>query len=223
MHAMRLVGLFLAVFVAIPSIVAKAAEETVTIPLEEIWALNMPGTQNVYKLDPGKVSLEISNEELRKVSRVAAIKHVLTSRPRVGESVGPAFVVNGTGAEALKNAHAVILDEKSKADPRRVFPPNSELSIVLYAHCSGRYIWIRRIWRAGGMIRIQYSPMTHETAEATVHLALIPLGKLPEGVYRVKVQEMPTFDPEGSLIEGMSAPDQTVSRSFSFELKEADR
>jgi hypothetical protein len=164
---------------------SAAAKSPIEIPLKEVWALNMPGTQDVNKLDVRLDRPNLSNQELRKRSLVVGISWATRDR-KAGQSPGPGFVVSGNGAEALRNAHAVITNAEKKKKPDQIAPPDTELSIVFYAHTSGRYHWITQIERNGNDFVVTYQSTPHTTADVTNHFALIPVGKVDPQGYRTK-------------------------------------
>jgi hypothetical protein len=103
--------------VVVMALVGIAAEET--IPLDRIWALGMPGTKDLRSL----------NEKSKENPLLTGIEMALRVVPPVGKKAKPVFVVSGTGAEALKEAHGVIVDDKPTA---QTFPIGSNVSIVFF-------------------------------------------------------------------------------------------
>ena len=162
------------------------------IPLKSIWALSMPGTIDVQKLNP-KVDLsKLSRQEATKALPTRRIVSVLSRhRPKEGEQAGPAFVVEGVGEEALKNAEAVLT--KQRRDPPRYFPPDKELSLVFYAFSAYR-VHIESIDKEEKQIVVKYRRIPHLDMKMTTHFALIPIGKLSEGTKYIKIEQLPPED-----------------------------
>ncbi len=151
--------------------------ETVVIPLDQIWALDMPGTREVKELS-GSLVREIGDSTLGNLETGFVI----------GLKTRAAFAVLGTGVDALRAAHAVFMD---KNKPRKTFPEESNVSVVFYSTPSRRYVQLDRVERKGKVIHVHYRFVLHKTEDRTRHLALIPLGKLPSGKYRVKMIKEP--------------------------------
>ena len=167
------------------------------------------------KLDRPK----LSNQELRKLSLVEGIRYALSARIAEGQSPGPGFAVVGTGKDALNNAHAVITNAKKKRDPDRWLPANTDLSLVFYSHMTGRYIWIKRIERNANAFTIKYQAVPHSTANVTMHFALIPIGKLSPGNFRVKFEELRSEGAAEKAYAPLRDARRIVSDSFSFGVK----
>lgn len=161
------------------------------IPLKSVWALNMPGTIDVQKLDPEVELHKLSRQEAIKATPTLRIVSLLRHRPKEGEQAGPAFVVEGVGEEALKNAEAVLT--KRRRDPPRYFPPDKDLSVVFYAFSSYR-VRIESIDKEEKQIVVKYRLVPHNDAKMTTHFALIPIGKLSEGTKYIKIEQLPPED-----------------------------
>src|SRR5690606_10608158 len=93
----------------------SGAEE---IPLSEVWGYQIGRTRDVKELEPG-IDLKLLNrDEIFRQSKVQQIRRALnsSSRHRNEGDAGEAFVVSGTGAIALKKAHAVLVGGECRAD-----------------------------------------------------------------------------------------------------------
>lgn len=152
---------------------ANQENKSVTIPLDQIWAYRMPGTQDVEALDGLLVT-----ESRRAIG-------FLTPDNKQTRS---AFAVLGTELDALREAHSVFT---KKSRHRKTFPAGSDVSIVFFSAEFGRYVHIDLVERQDNVVRIHYRFVPHKTKERTKHLALIPLGKLAAGKYRVKMIRSP--------------------------------
>lgn len=148
------------------------------IPLNKIWALNMPGAKDITELDPrtrAKNSKYISN-----------IGRVLTIRSTEPEKAGPCFLVRGEGKVALENAAKILTGEEV---PKQTFPTDEELSLVFYSLAAPGYVHLKSVWQSDRHVEVRYQVVIHQSAEMTVHFALIPLGKPPAGQLSVKTFE----------------------------------
>jgi hypothetical protein len=171
LHSLALAVLGAAGAMAVPP---NDQPEAVTIRLDQIWAYNIPGTRDIEDLNPpSKLAFEI---------------RVAIGFPPKKKDANHGFAVQGEGFDALREAHAVFVEEKTRRD---TFSANSEISAVFFAHETRRYVHLHKVERQGNNINIYYRFIPHETEETTRHFALIPLGRLPIGNYRVKVIQSP--------------------------------
>ena len=185
------------------------------IPLDQIWAYDMPRTRDVRELEP-KANPTLSIEELTRRLDVWKILKVLKDRPSEGETAGSAFVVLGVGKEALKNAEAVFSSGK---DTRKVLPADTELSLVFYSYMCGRYVRLVSVERSPNQITVKYQFVAHQTENMSTHFALIPLGKLSAGTFQVKIEQLEPIDEQGRSVAPISNPQRLVCDSFSFDVQ----
>jgi len=185
------------------SAIASELEKTVEIPLKEIWAFRMPDTQDVMQLD---------NQRVRPL-----VEEIQTALRK--DSTGPGFVVSGTGVEALRKAHAVLTSDKWE-DPNQPVQAGEILTLVFYSRLSARFVWVNNVSRDGNTITVKYEAITHESRDLTMHFALIPLGQLPAGRYKVKLVELPTITPVGTAAKKVP---EIVCKPFSFDVLAARR
>jgi hypothetical protein len=176
----------------------NAQPKVQVIPLKEIWANRMPGTRNIRELDPVN-------------PLVLEIEKAIGFPPQDEAQRG--FAVEGAALEALRAAYAVFVDKKKPGD---TFPAGSEVAAVFFAHDTQPYVHIQKVERQGSRINIYYRFVFHETEETTRYIALVPLGKLPNGRYRVNVIRS-SMD-VGSRLQQVSDEVATriVCQSFSF-------
>lgn len=160
---------------------AAAADDVVKIPLDTIWAANMPGTRDVYELEKGTGS---RNHPAPLSDQIA---DALPFLPQ-GKTTGKGFAVAGTENEALRSANAVMA---KKQQPRQSFPSNASVWLVFYSHSLNEYVHLDSVERRDKIIKVAYRFVPHETKQMTAHFALIPLGKLPVGKYRVDYVRLP--------------------------------
>jgi hypothetical protein len=185
-----------------PSSESKQSERI--IPLADIWGFRMPGTHELRKTEDAEIA-----------QLVQAIQRAL---PTVGAKTiqaAPGCAVLGTGKEALRAARAVIAEGKK---PGETFPAGSDISLVFFSYKFGSYVHFKRVTQRDRDITIEYTIVPHACKEMTCHFALIPLLNCAEGVYRVKVEQLPV-DSNSEI--GLKRVDDDMSRkvvcgSFSF-------
>lgn len=204
---------FLVAFVYCCSV--SVAEEAEEIPLSEVWALQMPGTQDVRELEPPKVRTKHD-------SLVNQIRKQLTKGRAKDELAGQAFVVQGHGHTALVNAHDILVNHKK---PKESFKAGSQLSLVFYTYSSSRYVHLSKVQVSAGSIDVHYKFVPHRTKEMTSHFALMPLGEVPAGKYKVKLARVPL---ENMFVHsGFKPVDEhyirrVICQSTMFEVKEKE-
>ena len=175
----------LAVFVGL-LISAVQAEE---IPLKSIWALDMPGTQDIRKLEPvdPDPKREMERFSLDEAIRSQLIKLVCLplNKPEAERPSPPsAFIVQGEGIDALRAVHAVIVKE-DKAPAIKAAQP---ASLVFFSCSSGGRLLFDSIKVVDREVVVRFHYKRTEKKEPGPQLALIPLGKLDAGKYRVKYE-----------------------------------
>lgn len=190
------------------------------IPLDDIWAYDMPDTKDVRELEP-KLPVDTPREDIFKLSTIQKIREFLCTRLPEGRKAGTAFVVEGVDKDALQKAHEVFVmraskERRPKREPGVIVSPETDLSLVFFSHYTGRYVRIESVEREGNQVTIKYRFVAHNTADATDHFAIIPIGQFEEGVGRVKVEQLPPIDREGKPVEPVVDPLRIVSDSFSF-------
>lgn len=159
-----------------PPVETKNAD-TVTIPLDQIWAYDMPGTSDLES---------IKND--RSLVQVQDIRLAMSKAPLQGKDANSGFAVIGSGFDSLREAHAVLVDGRK---PRQTFPQGSDVSVVFFSHQFGQYVHLHKVERRGDVVEIQYQFVPHKSKELTEHFALIPLGRLDAGTMRVEIVQSP--------------------------------
>lgn len=192
---------------------ALASEpKTVTIPLDQIWAWEMPGTRDIGQLEPNKPAKVECGPLVGEIRQALSASRVRGTEPRAG------FAVVGTGLDALREAHAVLVEKKQ---PRDSFPVGSEITVVFFSYQAGSYVHLRHVEQRGNVVEIEYRFVPHETCEVTEHLALVPLGKLPVGDVSVRIVLSPIGEPSlgpDFLRECIEWGRRVVCRPFSFSV-----
>jgi hypothetical protein len=191
---------------------ADAPNERGRTPRKQIWAFDMPGALDVRELE----------SDTRKAGQSAPLTSGILqalSKNKPGQKAQAAFAVLGAGAEALKQAHAVLADGKK---PRASFPADSKVSVVFFSYSFSYYVHLRKIEQEPGKVVITYRFGPHRTKEMTSHFALIPLDKQPPGEVKVEFVRAP-IDPQlkvGWFKEPPPTTDaQIVSQPFSFTVE----
>ena len=187
----------------------KADHPSQTIPLKQVWAWQMPGTQDVRKLEP-------KSQRLRHDSVVKQFRRILSRGLPKEELAGPGFVVVGDGEVALKNALGVMVSGKPL---RETFSAGEELSVVFFTYSSGQYVHLKNVVRYDQRIELSYELVPHRTKELSEHFALVSLGKLSPGKYDVQVVRMPLaqeYAEAGFKPAPQEYVDRIVCQSFSF-------
>jgi len=222
MIGFRLIGLFAAGLLWLTAGMgyAYAAEsdeksskaETVVIPLDQIWAYDMPGTRDILTLDREQVPQRPLG------NRVGGPSSFISHEGK--KVAGPGFAVLGTGMEAWFATHEKLPEGQKYPES---FPFGSEISVVFFSHGAGSYVHLHRVERQGNVITIRYRFVPHLTRNLSSHFALIPIGKLPAGKVRVEIIRSPI---EKRIAEGgsqsVSVEDerQIICKSFSFSITE---
>lgn len=187
------------------------------IPLNSIWGLNIPGTQDVRKLDPPRKSQPISADEFIRTSLVEQIKHSLDNNhsPKQGEKAGRAFVVMGTGLEALREAQKVLAGDAKRIDE---VPANKEITLVVYKYNSGRAMRLDGVDQQGNKLAVRYHLKTYDMLQSFASFALIPIGKLEPGKVEVAVEHGIDEGPSdlNERHDKRAPAERIVSRSFDF-------
>ena len=107
-------GAFL-LFVSPSQAETENESQTQTIPLSSVWAYEMPGTRNVKVLEPetfGDASRALSGEEKSRRLHDSMITKIRESLHAKG-SIGPCFVVIGSGEDALKQAYQAFVEKRN--------------------------------------------------------------------------------------------------------------
>lgn len=196
------------VFAMLFSSTASAEE----IPLKDVWGFRMPGTRPLREgLPPGKAPESLLIREIVPALRIPA-----------KQDPGEGFAVKGEGIDALQEAHAVVL---KKQKPQTEFSDDADTSIVFFTRPAAVYVHLDRVERKGDEVTISYHFVQHLEKITSCHIALIPLGKLPPGTFKVDLVRLPD-----AFASTFSAPNlakdfesRVVCKSFEFKVKASDR
>lgn len=198
---------------------------TITIPLDQIWGCNILGTRDVRELDPQRDGRTLTKRQLIEGSDVLQIERILVNRPQHSENHRkPAFVVKGTGREALVNAKAELVRRSefgAGAEQKRTLavPADADISLVFFTYAIGDSVKLVSVGRNEKNCTVKYQLIPRMTMDVRVHLALIPLGRFSEGLVSVDIEELPPSDRQGKETPKLIRANQFVCDSFSFEVE----
>ena len=187
-------------------------QKPTTIPLDQIWGYNMPGTRNVSALDAAK---ELTGVKAHPIVR-QIVSSLASRHPKEGENVESAFIVPGSGRKALENANAVLTNA---VEPAKAFSPDTDLTLVFYSAIGGGYVRIASVEKSNHTITVKYRFKSHNTRDDSLHFALIPLGQLPEDRYKVKIEQIGSIDAKGKPSEPIARFERVVCRDTSFVIR----
>jgi hypothetical protein len=207
-----------------------ASETARRIPLDTIYAYDMPGTLDVLQLEP-KQKPNLSNEEFIQSSSIQQILNRFSFRnwPKDGRQAEPAIIVEGIGKQALENA-AKKLKEMSGVERRdaRQLTANRDYSVLFFSYMSPRFVHLISVdqtknEKPQGMIeteiKIKYRFVSHMTDQMTTHFALVPIESLQPGVVRIVVEQLPPVDADGKPDTPFPNARKYVCESTSFRVK----
>lgn len=225
------VAAFSMVAVALISPAICAAESTAVksrvIPLDSIWGFKLPGTRDVRELEPKPDIKSMKTldqvEQYYRSSDVHQILNVLNHRPpdKSTHRAGPVFAVCGTGEEALKNARKAFTSQDSTyPDPR--LNPGDQASLVFYSYPAGRYVELVSVQKSNQIITIDFRFVQHSSCDMSTHFALIPIGPLPRGHFRVRLNELPTVDQKGQQVKWNGSGRDRVCSGTTLIVKERE-
>jgi hypothetical protein len=170
----------------------------------------MPDTRDVRELEPdrfGKKVKDLPSAERARLLKGSLTQQVVNSLEST-QKTKTGFAVQGTGLEALREAHQTLVDGKSPGDSF-----TGDVSVVFFSCQYGRYVQLTNISRGENQIEVQYKFISHKELEATSHFALIPLSGLKSGEYTVKFTQVgPNPVEEKQVI-------RTICKPFSFSIK----
>jgi hypothetical protein len=204
--------------------------QCVTIPLDRIWALEMPGSRDIRQLEPevfGKSVNELPvqvREQRISDSLINKITSVLEREPGV-EHIQPekaiprnGFAVEGNGKDALRAAYDVLAE---KGEPQKSFSPNGDITLVFFTYPAGCLIELHQVDHRNKLIQLRYRFVSTGLSMSTEQLTLIPLGRLSAGEYRVEMIQTPMRGKFISAGEGQIRPDwekRIICRPLSFSV-----
>lgn len=226
-------ALALAVATATPSSADDTESGTVEIPLESIWALDMPDTRDIAGIDlpsmPQSTFFGWGFEEFKQYREQAVekLRRALSAKPPSVDALA-GFVVTdprGMGLLALLNNQIVdaVASDNSPLRKNRI-QSGHEAFLIFYSHPSSYHVRLKSVKRHGNKIDVAYAFEPHYTLESTVHFAMIPLGKLEAGEYQVHFTQQQMgqeYIDAGFIRVTEFQAKRFVSRPFSFTVQQS--
>ncbi len=182
-----------------------------TIPLNEIWALQMPGTRPMNVTMRG----DPSDYESPEGPLVAEILETLAYDPHKHPTADSGFAVSGTGMEALRETHAVLVQGKPR---KKSFQVSEPISLVFFSYSFGSYVHLVGAEQRDNVIQLLYRLVPHRTKEMTAHLALVPVPKLVNGSIPVEIKPQIVQNTFG--LDWAKWIPQIVCESFVFKIEQ---
>lgn len=188
------------------------AEKAVEIPLNEVWAnmssRYMLAAKQLAKLEPEYFGRRENRRGPFTDSMTNQIQKALSAEFPPKSIMKPGLVVMGKGREALEYTYAVLVKGQPTQDK---FPKGSEISAVFFTRVIG-YMHLMQIQRVGNTITISYClEPTASNAIVSAKIAIIPLGKLPPGEYRVNIRGF-SKEPDDRNSDCESIPDDRMKK-----------
>lgn len=215
----------------------SADEPSVEIPLDRIWAFDMPGTRDVAGIPLPEVDEKrrpgLDHERYRneRANLIEQMRQYLTAKPSSVQAM-PGFVVpHGVDIHTLRQASNRLAISKKLGHtypleqiPAIEFPVSEEdVTLVFYSHPAAYHVRLTKVERQGHDIVVRYRFQPHAYVESTVHFALIPLGKLPAGKYQVNYEQErfeQKYHDAGFLRVHEGQEHHLICRPFSFTIFE---
>lgn len=189
----------------------SAKEPNRLVDPASIYAFHMPTFRDVLAIDTPYVGVNLTDSP-----HVFGIYKSL-NRSSQTSPAGPSFIVKGRAKVALANADAVLAGKAKGETELKVKEP---ATIVFYSLTSGSYIWLDHVSYSDHEVTINYRVVSHMTANATNHFALIPLPQCQKGEVQVTVRQLSPRSLDGTLRRRIGEANNTVSKSFVFRLIE---
>ena len=154
---------------------APAEAAAKEIPLDKVWAYQMPGTRpmDISLLEDGKTYATPDGKMVSEA--LAALKDF-------GSDVRGGFPVAGAGSAALIEAHKVLA---GGAAPSGTLDRTQKISVVFFSHQPGLFVHLKKITQKGSQVEIAYQFVTRETKDPTPQMAIIPLYDVPAGTLKI--------------------------------------
>ncbi len=99
------------------------------------------------------------------------------------------------------------------------------MTLVFFSQEFNCYVRLQSVERQADVITVKYVFVPHKTKELTDHFALIPIGKLPKGKWRVEIVQSPMeqkYKDAGFKEVSAKIAGQVVCGSFTFEIVSPD-
>jgi hypothetical protein len=198
-----------------------ANEQPKTIPLDQIWGYNLPGTRDIagipFPEKPQGVGQTLAVLTREREYNIEQIRIALATKSP-SKTAGAGFVLPfKVDSHTLSG---VLSPLRGKPNPFQREFPEGEFTLVFFSHPLSYYARLRKVEKEGNEITVHYQFEPHTTPEATVHFALIPLGKLSAGKYHVTYKQEPIDKQYREIGFEPVHPDaaEIVCRDFSFKV-----
>lgn len=197
----------------------SVAPESVVIPLDRVWALNMPGTRDIHNLEP---SVTTHQPEFKRLlpEIIKAISPYEKKMPPEMTIQEPGFAIAVADEDALSEVYSILVSEMPRVDTITV---DDDVSLVFFAGEFTQDVKLEKIERDGHTIKVSYSFVPRLEKFMSSQLAIIPIGKLPNaGEYKVNFDALPI---DARLrIKGWQPIDEKVrktiiSQPFAFQVE----
>jgi hypothetical protein len=202
-------SLFLISILTAQTLGESSSDKTTAIPLDRIWAYKMPGTRDIKSLSKNVPADEL---DMRLLNAALELSYERAERMKFKDVARPGFAIPGNGRTALHTALAVFIDWGAR---RNELSSADELTIAFFSEPISRYaVQIRQVTRKDNVIEIQYELVPDTDRGSHVNFALIPIGKLPVGTYRVELRQLPRDLKPAEIKMGFKTLDEEWSRNF---------
>jgi hypothetical protein len=154
---------------------APAEAVTKEIPLEKVWAYQMPGTHpmDMALLEDGKTYATADGK---------MISEALAGLKDFGSDVRGGFAVAGANSAALIEAHKVLAGGAAVGGS---LDRGQKISVVFFSNQPGLCVHLKKITQKGSLVEIAYQFVARESKDPTPQLAIIPLYDLPAGTLKI--------------------------------------
>jgi hypothetical protein len=212
----------------------------IEIPLDQVWGFDLPGTRDVAGLtlpvvdEKKQPGIDHESYRMQRAAFIEQIRQQLTTKPGSMDAL-PGFVLSRTpDFYTLRTVSSRLAITKKMGMPgykpspfglmqASPLPPSEEITLVIFSHPCSYFFRLKQVERDANTFTVRYQFEPHYSPESTVHFALIPLGKLPIGDYRVKMEQLPMekqWQEAGFLRVHDARARNLVSLPFSFSVAE---
>ena len=194
------------------SIFLSSTAAAQSIPIDRIWSNGIKGMRSIRDLDPANYQDEY---KVNFFPTIGEIGKGIIREP--SELMPPCFVVRGSGTQALIAARD-IFTKKSK--PESTFKASDELSLIFFSDLTGTYLQLDSVSCDKNVVKVDYHHVMHGTMESKWYVAIIPLGRLSKGEWRVNIHRLPTTNTKGEKTASpILNPEQIVCGGASFDIQ----
>jgi len=207
--------------------------ETVVIPLDQIWARSIPGTQDIKTLEPDHFrpaeGLLAGQKQAKHFfnSLSHQIYKAIDRRAETKKPIGPGFAVAGSGREALKAAKEIMEQDQI---PPQIFPAGTEISLFFFTRGLGMRFKLKEVRQSNETVTIGFQFGSYSTSDpvemmSAYRFALIPLGKPVSGDLAVNMIEQPPknkFENIDLPISYKQRAKKGICKSFTFTIEPAN-